>query len=138
MIDKKNARSPDYKKSLDRIDKGGYCPLCWKNLAKEHKKPILLQTKHWVVTENQFSYKEARVKLLLIYKEHTNEFLELPEEAWLELRDIYKKIISKFKLRGSSFFSRQGDTKYTGGTVKHLHFHIITGDGKKEVLVRVG
>lgn len=135
------ARSEEYKKTLEKIKSEGHCPFCWENLGKEHKKPILKKTKFWLVTENQFSYQKARVKLLIIFKEHTNSIFDMPSEAWDELRQIYRWITFVFDINGSTLFNRQGDTRYTGGTVMHLHFHVISGHGESEesaVIARVG
>ena len=135
------ARSEEYKETLLKIEKGEYCPFCWENLSKEHKKPILKQTEFWLVTENQFSYQRARVKLLLIFRYHTNSILDISKEAWSELLDIYREMYIKFNLQGSTIFNRQGNTRFTGGTVKHLHFHLISGHGESEetvVIARVG
>src|SRR3989338_9062492 len=107
-----NARNKKQKSRMEKINKDGVCPFCPENIIKYHKKPIIKNGRWWALTENDFPYKGSSFHLLAIYKKHINN-------------------ISENKIKGASFFIRFGDTDYTGGTVEHLHAHLLSG-GKKQ------
>lgn len=141
QVNIENARNPDQIEALKKIQEGSFCPFCSQEyMAKEHGKPILVDGKYWFATENRWPYKGARVHLLLVHKEHITNVSELSKEAWGELLLIVKELKGKVDVPGGTLLMRFGDTKYTGGTVAHLHAQLISGnkDSSEPVLVRVG
>lgn len=136
-----NARSKEVAKELKRIQEKGFCPFCSKKyLKEEHRKPIIMETDNWIVTENRWPYENALVHLLLIHKKHIENISEMTEKAWLELKSIITKLPKKFSIPGATLLFRYGNTIQTGSTVAHLHAQLISGNPKtgKAVITRVG
>jgi diadenosine tetraphosphate (Ap4A) HIT family hydrolase len=137
-----NAGTERYSEVLQRISQTGECPFCENNLFREHSEPVVVQNEFWLVTKNQYSYPAAEIKLLIIFRDHITSFLDLPEVAWTDLYSIYKRLIQDCGFTGSTLLMRQGDPTRTGGSVEHLHFHVIVGNGmageENKVFARVG
>ena len=117
-----------YNSVIANIQKDGVCPFCPDQLNKYHKNPILEETKHWLVTNNMYPYKNTKQHILLIHKEHIENMREMSNEAWTELHNIFLKAIERSKIPGGTFFIRFGDTRYTGASVSHLHAHLVSSN----------
>ena len=130
FVDLNHARNDRQREIMEKIAKDGVCPFCPENLLKYHSKPIIKETDWWFLTENMNPYEGARVHLLLIYKKH----VELPNDVSPEgLKDLFGLIdwaIKKFKIAGGALLIRFGETGYAGGSVNHLHVHLIAGSAK--------
>lgn len=139
---KRGGRNPAYANVINRIKGDGVCPFCPEHLLKYHKKPILAEGTHWLLTENMYPYKNAKHHLLAIHKKHVEHIKDLKPEAWAELVSSIQNEISKRKIKGGTFYMRFGNTDYTGATVTHLHANVITPDvdnpDRKPILARVG
>jgi diadenosine tetraphosphate (Ap4A) HIT family hydrolase len=118
---------PAYQRILREIERDGVCPFCPKHF-KYHPKPILLDGKYWLVTENIAPYEGTKLHLLLLHKKHLEQVGEVSPAAWEELRRLLKKITRKFEIPGGSFFMRFGDKRYTHASVtQHLHAQLLVG-----------
>lgn len=136
-----NSRGTDVTAALQKIEAEKICPFCGKDyLTKEHKKPILEETGHWLATENRWPYKGSRNHLLFIHKKHADHLNQVSASAWNELKDLVDKMVSRFNIPGATLLLRFGDSRHTGGTVTHLHAQLISGDPDKgePVIARVG
>jgi diadenosine tetraphosphate (Ap4A) HIT family hydrolase len=124
-----NARTPEQKELMERIQKDGVCPFCAEHFKKYHPKPVLRESNFWFVTENISPYTGTKHHFILVYKpEHATSLEELSPEAFSDLLSLMQVTVREFKIPGGSFFMRFGDTKYTGSSVAHLHAHVLMGD----------
>ena len=131
-LDFTHARSKDQIELMEKIVKDGVCPFCSEHFKKYHPRPILKETKWWIVSENMHPYEGARVHLLFVYKEHVSTVSEMKPEAGKELIELVSWAIQKYKIAGGAFFMRFGDTRYTGSSVNHLHAQLLTGNAKSD------
>lgn len=141
QVDTKNARTAEQATELQRIAKGNFCPFCSADyLEHEHGKPILKQGKHWLATENRWPYKGSKHHLLFIHRTHFVSIQDLGPHDWDELRTMVNELVQELKIPGATLMMRFGDSRYTGGTVTHLHAQLVSGDPDtgEPVLVRVG
>ncbi len=127
-----HARKEHQRETMERIVRDGVCPFCRKHFERYHTKPILHETKHWLVTENFAPYEGARIHLLLVAQQHCTLPEELGSEAWANLQDVLAWIRTEFELAGGTLLMRWGDTEYTGATVTHLHAQLIVGAARNE------
>ena len=126
VVDKRYAQGRgDYEKVIAKIERQGSCPFCPANF-KYHKKPILKRAGGWFITENNWPYKGASHHLIVISKKHKENFSELTDKDFFAMRRLVQWANKKFKIKGGAMALRFGDTHYTGATVCHLHFHLIT------------
>lgn len=146
-VDSKNPKSrPDqaYTAVIEQIEKDGVCPFCPENLRKYHKHP-LEEKKYWWVTDNMYPYSPIKHHRIIIHKIHIEHVNEISKEAWDELREIITEETRKLSIGGGTFAMRFGETRFTGGSVSHLHAHITQSnpddpsyDPKKGLIMRIG
>lgn len=128
FVDIKNARYEDQREIMEHIATAGHCPFCSENLKKYHKQPIIFNGQYWIATKNQWPYKYTRVHILLILKEHIESVSELSPEAGAEMIDIAAKLAKQYNVAGGGLAMRFGDTRFSAGTVRHLHAQFIVPD----------
>lgn len=122
-----NARVSAQKKQMEELSKLDICPFCREHFEDHHKAPILLETRYWLLTKNDYPYEGVKVHLLVVYKEHIVSPSQISPLAAKELPQLMKWAERKFKLKGASFIMRFGDMRFTGATIAHLHAHIVSG-----------
>lgn len=138
-----NARVDEQKEAMSRIAERSECPFCMENLRKEHGKPVLMETDHWILTENQWPYATARRHLIAILKDHVERMSDMPEGAGEEMIAIMKWVEETCGMKSGALAMRFGDMSLTGATVSHLHFHVIEphspdDEGYEPVRFRIG
>lgn len=137
-----NSRRGSYAKLLKKIDKDGVCPLCPKHLPNYHKKPIIKESKYWLLTENQNPYEGLQLHLLAIHKKHKVNLTDLNNSDFTDLFNLFKWAAKFNKLPAGTILMRFGDGNYNGASVNHLHAHLMMGGrykkGKSKIKVKVG
>ncbi|MFH1582514.1 MAG: HIT domain-containing protein [bacterium] len=125
FVNIKNARRGEYKRVIEKIAKTGKCPFCKENF-KYHRKPIYKRKNSWFLTNDTWPYKNARIHLLILGDKHKESFSELTKTDLESVSCLTKWAIKKWKIKGGGLAMRFGDTDYTGASVSHIHFHIIS------------
>lgn len=120
-----NARDGEYKKVIEEIARTGKCPFCKENF-KYHKKPIYKKRGEWFLTNNTWPYKNTENHLIILGDKHKENFSQLTKKDFESVTYLANWAIKKWKIKGGAFAMRFGDTDYTGASVSHLHFHIIS------------
>lgn len=124
-----NARTPEQTALMQKIIDDGVCPFCAEHFKTYHPKPILKETEYWFFTENMSPYVGTKYHFIFVYKPaHITKPSEMLPEAQADLFSLVNWAIAEYKMPGGSFFMRFGDHRYTGGSVEHLHAHILMGD----------
>lgn len=142
FVDLNSARVDDQRNVMQQIVQDGVCPFCMENFTRYHKKPILREGEHWILTENQWPYDHTKYHFLAVAKKHIETIESIPLGAMEELREHLQWAIKENSVPGGSFFMRFGDIKYTGSSVAHLHAQLLMGDvdapGHESVRVKLG
>jgi len=125
FVNVKNARKGQYKKVIEEIAKTGKCPFCKENF-KYHKKPIFKRKNGWFLTNDSWPYKNAACHLLIIGDKHKENFSELTKKDLEAVAFLANWAIKKWNIKGGGIAMRFGKTNYTGASVGHIHFHIIS------------
>lgn len=124
-----NARTEEQKKLMEKIEQDGVCPFCAEHFKTYHPKPILWETEHWFITTNMSPYTNTKYHFLFVYKPaHITNLIDIPSEAQNDLFVQIHRLTDEYHIPGGAFFMRFGDHRYTGGSVEHLHAHLIMGD----------
>lgn len=118
------AKSRDYRRVLATIEGTRHCPFCKENF-KYHRQPILKRSGGWIATLNSWPYKGTRIHGLLIAEAHKERFEELAPKDFSAVSRLTRWLIRRYRIRGGGLLLRFGDPRYTGATVRHLHFQII-------------
>lgn len=122
------ARVEAQREKMERLHRENICAFCPEHFDEFHDNPIELKTKYWVVTKNDYPYEHTSLHLLIIPTEHATTVSELSEAARAEYLDVVSQVEKKFKLTTYGVAMRSGDFRYNGGSVKHIHAHILVGD----------
>lgn len=123
-----NSRNDDQRQQMVDLESRGVCLFCPNGLAADTDQRIALSTDHWNVTENEFPYSGTRLHLLLVPKMHVSDLLHLDERARADMWTALDSIRRHFSLTFYGLGARNGDPRYTGGTIAHVHMHVIVGD----------
>lgn len=128
LVDIDNIREEDQYHMMAEIVAAGHCPFCLENLKKYHQQPIIKETKHWLLTPNQWPYDHTQHHLLIILKTHKEMLSDLTAEEGAELVEILGYAQEHCSAPGGGFAMRFGDTNYSAGTIRHLHAQFIVPD----------
>ena len=125
LVNIKNARQGEYRKVIEEIAKTGKCPFCKENF-KYHKKPIYKRKGGWFLTNNSWPYKNTNYHLIILGDKHKENFSEITKKDLESVAYLINWAIKKWKIKGGGITMRFGETDYTGASVNHIHFHIIS------------
>jgi len=123
-----NARTGDQLAEMRRLDAAGICLFCPDGLARHARQRILLRTRHWSVTPNEFPYQGTSLHLLLVPDQHAADLLDLSEEVRQDFWEALAAVAREHELSHYGLGVRNGDCRYTGATIRHVHAHVLVGD----------
>lgn len=129
FVQKKFAKTTAYRDVLATIEKTKRCPFCRENF-RYHRRPILKRSGGWIATENSWPYRGTRIHCLLISERHRERFEELTLRDFGAVSRLVRWLIKQYNIPGGGLALRFGDPRFTGATVRHLHFQLIQ-PGKK-------
>jgi ATP adenylyltransferase len=122
-----NVRTERQRAEMERLEAAGVCLFCPEGLAASSGQQVLLATEHWSVTPNEFPYPGTSLHLLLVPRLHATGLLELPEPV---LADFWVALRAVVESQGVSHYGlgvRNGDCRFTGATIRHVHAHLLVG-----------
>ena len=125
----------EYRKQLIASEESGKCIFCPAGLKKINK-IILHEEGEWIITENDWPYKNSKKHLLIIGKEHKSMPQELTLSDWDSIDKLEKWAIKEYNMTGGGLCGRFGED--SGVTIKHIHFHLfsIKKKPRKEIVIR--
>lgn len=121
-------RTPDQIAKMEKLQAVGICAFCPEHFAKYHDNPIDFETDHWIVAPNDYPYEHTSLHLLVIAREHVRSLGELTAQARQELAEVVARVERDRRLGSYAYAMRNGDPRYNGSSVEHLHGHIIVGE----------
>ena len=122
-----NVRTAEQRAEMERLDALGICLFCPEHLASHPRQRILLSTEHWSVTPNEYPYTGTSLHLLLVPHQHAGDLLELRDEV---RSDFWVALAAAAKAHGIRHYGlgvRNGDCRFTGATIAHVHAHVLVG-----------
>ncbi|GLZ37518.1 HIT domain-containing protein [Actinokineospora sp. NBRC 105648] len=122
-----NHRDPGQLEEMHRLERSGICLFCPDNLANEPEQRLLHRTSWWSVTPNRYPYAGTQNHLLLVPTIHVADLLDLPTEARNDFWTALSWVRDTFELEFYGLGARCGPCEYTGGTIEHVHVHVIVG-----------
>jgi ATP adenylyltransferase len=123
-----NARTADQVAEMRRLDAAGICLFCPDGLAHHPPERILLRTRHWTALQNDFPYPGTRMHLLLVPHQHAADLTGLPAEAQQDFWQALAAVVRELQLTYYGLGVRNGDCRYTGASIEHVHAHVLVGD----------
>jgi diadenosine tetraphosphate (Ap4A) HIT family hydrolase len=123
-----NYRTAEQLAEMRQLEAQGVCLFCPDGLRNQAMQQILLQTSHWTVTPNVFPYPGTIAHLLLVPHQHAADLLDLDEDVRQDFWPALASVRRRYDLRYYGLGVRNGDCRYTGATIRHVHAHVLVGD----------
>ncbi len=119
------ARREDQRRYMEELEAAGVCVFCPEHVAEHHREPVEHSGEHWYVTKNDYPYEGAAVHYLIVAQRHVVSFDELPDAAGAELWAIKRALKAELQAVSVATVERSGNMLYNGGSVAHLHVHLV-------------
>jgi ATP adenylyltransferase len=119
------ARSAEQRRYMQELEAAGVCVFCPEHVATHHREPVEHMGTHWYVTRNDYPYEGAAAHYLVVSRTHVTAFEELPDAAGAELWEIKRALTAQLAPIAIATVERSGDMHYNGGSVAHLHVHLV-------------
>jgi diadenosine tetraphosphate (Ap4A) HIT family hydrolase len=126
-VEMEHARSEEQRSVMEQIKLDGVCPFCPEHISRYHTHPIQVE-EHWLWTLSRWPYKSTALHIMVISRAHAENLGDLPDGAGDELLTILKQLETDRNISSGAAFIRFGDPQYNGGSVRHLHVHMIVPD----------
>ena len=123
-----NARSEEQRAYMRELEADGVCLFCPERMAADPEQEILHRTGHWTVTPNKFPYAGTTLHLMLVPDEHVTDLLDLSGAAQQDFWTALRWVRDRYDLTYYGLGARNGECRHTGGTIAHVHVHVIVGD----------
>jgi len=130
------ARSAEQRGYMQRLARAGVCIFCPEHVRERQREPIEHWGRHWYVKKNDYPYEGASAHYLIVAVAHVVRFEELPDEAGAELWAIKRRLRSRLQAAAFATVERSGDMHYNGGSVAHLHVHLVALERAPAATVR--
>lgn len=127
-VDVGGARSEDQRLVMEKIRDEGVCPFCPEHFNTYDQTEILWRGQYWMTKPNQWPYAHTSVHLVVLTINHAERLADVTPEMWQELGVALQWVEEEYRITSGAYVMRFGEIGYNGGTVAHLHLHIIVGD----------
>jgi ATP adenylyltransferase len=132
-----NYRTDEQLAEMRRLEAAGICLFCPEALRGHASQRVAFETRHWMVTPNAFPYQGTKLHLLVVPHRHANDMLDLDDDTLADFWSALRQIRSQFDLGHYGLGVRNGDCRFTGATIAHVHAHVLVGDPDLEPEVPV-
>ncbi len=130
------ARGDAQLERMRELEREGVCIFCLENAERLQREPPEHLGEHWYVTRNDFPYEGTVAHHLIVARRHVSSFEELPDEAGAELWAIRRQLAARLGAVAYATVERSGDMRFNGGSVAHLHVHVVALDEQPAATVR--
>jgi diadenosine tetraphosphate (Ap4A) HIT family hydrolase len=119
-----NARHADQAERMRELEAAGVCLFC----SGEDDPDVVLQERDWTVRRNAYPYRNTRLHLLVVPRRHVADLLDLTDTELAGFWSVGRALRERYDLTFYGLGARCGDCRYTGGTIEHVHVHLVVGD----------
>ena len=130
------ARSEQQRARMLALEDEGVCVFCPQHIDAHQPEPVEQLGEHWYVTRNHYPYAGAVAHYLIVARRHVVSFDELPDEAGAELWRLRRELKARLGTVAYATVERSGDMRFNGGSVAHLHVHLVALDREPAATVR--
>jgi diadenosine tetraphosphate (Ap4A) HIT family hydrolase len=123
-----NYRTAEQLADMRQLEAQGVCLFCPAGLRSHTRQQILFQTRHWTVTPNEFPYPGTVLHLLLVPQQHATDLLDLDEAVRQDFWTALAAVRDRCGLGHYGLGVRNGECRFTGATIRHVHAHVLVGD----------
>jgi diadenosine tetraphosphate (Ap4A) HIT family hydrolase len=119
------ARGGEQLERMRRLEEQGICIFCPERAADLQREAPLHTGTHWYVVSNDFPYEGTAAHYLIVARRHVTSFEQLPDDAGAELWAIRRELAGRLGAVAYATVERSGDMRFNGGSVAHLHVHMV-------------
>jgi dihydrofolate reductase/diadenosine tetraphosphate (Ap4A) HIT family hydrolase len=119
-----NSRGEAQSDDMRRLEAEGRCLFC----PGQEALAVLHKTPQWTIVPNRFPYRGTRLHLLLVPDDHVTDMADLSAAAQADFWSALAWVREQYALTYYGLAVRNGDPRFTGGTIRHLHVHLLVGD----------
>lgn len=120
-----NHRTPAQLAEMRSLEARGICLFCPEGLRQHGRQQVLWRTRHWVITPNEFPYQGTALHLLLVPQQHAHDLLDLPAGVQQDFWAALGLVRERYQLQHYGLGVRNGDCRFTGATIRHVHAHVM-------------
>jgi ATP adenylyltransferase len=134
-----NYRTAEQLAEMRRLEAAGLCLFCPEGLRSRSAQQVLFRTRHWTALPNDFPYAGTSLHVLLVPGQHVGDVLDLDADVQADFWVALAQVRERYGLTHYGLGLRNGDCRYTGATIVHVHAHVMVGDpaAEPEVPVRM-
>lgn len=136
LYDVAAARGAAQRQRMEDLEAAGICVFCEEHVAEHQPEPVEHTGHHWYVTKNRYPYEGTATHYLIVARSHVTSFDELPDEAGAELWSIKRMLKARLEPAAVATVERSGNMLYNGGSVAHLHIHLVALEPSPSATVR--
>lgn len=136
LYDLDAARTEEQRRYMEDLQADGICIFCPEHVAEYHAHPVEREGEHWYVTRNAYPYAGTTAHYLIVPRRHVRAFDELPDEAGAELWAHKRWIKDQLAPVATATVERSGDMRANGGSVAHLHVHVVALQERPDATVK--
>lgn len=129
-----NAREQEQLDIMLRMEAEDKDPMAPEYIDQE----ILFQTDHWHVSKNRFPYEGAELQFLIVAMAPVYHMEDVTPEMWLDLQQIWRKLVDEYHLEGGAFVMRFGNPARSGASLTRVHCHLIMPELGAKVKPSIG
>jgi ATP adenylyltransferase len=130
------ARGSEQLSRMRELEAEGVCIFCPEHAGRYQREPVEQTGEHWYVTRNDFPYEGTAAHYLIVARRHVSAFEALPDAAGAELWQIRRELAERLGAVAYATIERSGDMRFNGGSVAHLHVHMVALDPDPAKTVR--
>lgn len=123
-----NARHADQAEQMRRLEEAGVCIFCPGHVDDPDDPHVVMTSPDWVVRHNAYPYASTKLHLLLVPRRHVRDLLDLTDAELAGFWRVGRELRERYDLAFYGLGARCGDCRYTGGTIEHVHVHLVVGD----------
>ena len=132
-----NYRTAEQLAEMERLEAAGVCLFCPEELGRHAGAAGFLQTEHWTVMPNDFPYPGTSLHLMLIPRQHAGDLLDLGAAAQADFFTALAAARAHYGFAHYGLGVRNGDCRYTGATIVHVHAHVVVAPPEPDAVVRM-
>jgi ATP adenylyltransferase len=132
-----NYRTAEQLAEMQRLEAAGVCLFCPDELGRHAGAAGFLRTRHWTVLPNDFPYAGTSLHLLLVPRQHAGDLLDLDDEVRADFFAALAAARDRYGLGYYGLGVRNGDCRYTGATIVHVHAHVVVAPPEPPAVVRM-
>ncbi|HEU4974034.1 MAG TPA: HIT family protein [Baekduia sp.] len=136
LYDLDAARTEEQRRYMEGLQADGICIFCPEHVGAYHAHPVERRGEHWYVTRNAYPYRGTTDHFLIVPHRHVRSFDELPDAAGAELWALRRWLKERLAPAAMATVERSGDMRFNGGSVAHLHVHVVALQERPDATVK--